>query len=296
MRPGICHGPFLLPCQLTAVAGGCVASVTTSRRQLPPGMSPVAAQFSSWPGRANCTATHGAWMAVPRCGACCGCRSTGGSVPNWRWAPRRSRWAHSYGAERRQCSAAPGWLLRGGVLPAAEVFTGQADPWRLRMYQVAPGAGNGNLAVADPQRPLFTAGIVDVMAYTAGAPDRTWFGGMLAGGTVLLLSMRMPVRTPICRRPLLRRMRVTLRLLAGHEMFAAVAASAALRARSPPPADRMHRQVLVSGGDRTRPGGGVPGEPCGTQRPACRPCVAARRTDAPDYVARPGRQRTEYAG
>jgi len=157
---------------------------------------------------------------------------------------------------------------------------------------------------------LFTAGIVDVMvpAYTAGAPDRTWFGGgLLAGGTVLLLSMRMPVRTPICRRPLLRRMRVTLRLLAGHEMFAAMAASAGpfgpvarlrrpLRARGPPPADRMHRRVLVSGGDRARLGGAVPGEPRGAQRRACRPCVAARRTDAPDHVARPGRQRTEYAG
>jgi len=47
---------------------------------------------------------------------------------------------------------------------------------------------------------LFTAGIVDVMvpAYTAGAPDRTWFGGgMLAEGTVLLLSMRVRVRIPM---------------------------------------------------------------------------------------------------
>ncbi len=97
------------------------------------------------------------------------------------------------------------------------------------MYQVAPGAETATWRALIRSGLLFTAGIVDVMvpAYTAGAPDRTWFGGgMLAGGTVLLLSMRMPVRTPIRRRPLPRRMRVTLRLLAGHEMFAAMAASA----------------------------------------------------------------------
>ena len=76
---------------------------------------------------------------------------------------------------------------------------------------------------------LFATGIVDVIAPASaeGAYHRAWFGGgMLAGGTVLLLlSMRMPVRTPVCRRPLLRRMRATLRVLAGHEMFTAMAAS-----------------------------------------------------------------------
>jgi hypothetical protein len=77
---------------------------------------------------------------------------------------------------------------------------------------------------------LFGVGIVYVMvpADTAGASYRAWFGvGMLAGGTVLvLLSMHTPVRTPVCRRPPGRRMRTKLRVLAGHEMFAAMAASA----------------------------------------------------------------------
>ena len=76
---------------------------------------------------------------------------------------------------------------------------------------------------------LFVVGIVAVTvpADTAGAPNWAWFGGgMLAGGTVLvLLSMHMPVLTPGCRRPW-RRMRTKLRVLAGHEMFAAMAASA----------------------------------------------------------------------
>jgi hypothetical protein len=76
---------------------------------------------------------------------------------------------------------------------------------------------------------LLCAGIVAVIlpADPARAPYLAWFGGgLLAGGTVLvLLSMRMPVRTPVCRRPL-RRMRATLRVLAGHEMFAAMTASA----------------------------------------------------------------------
>ena len=53
---------------------------------------------------------------------------------------------------------------------------------------------------------LFGVGIVSVIvpADTAGAPYRAWFGGgMLAGGTVLvLLSMPVPVRTPVCRRAL----------------------------------------------------------------------------------------------
>jgi hypothetical protein len=76
---------------------------------------------------------------------------------------------------------------------------------------------------------LVGVGIVDVIvtADSAGAPHWAWFGGgMLAGGTALvLLSMDTPVRTPVCRRPW-RRVRTKLRVLAGHEMFAAMAASA----------------------------------------------------------------------
>ena len=77
---------------------------------------------------------------------------------------------------------------------------------------------------------LFGVGIVSVIvpADTVGAPYRAWFaGGMLVGGTVLvLLSMPMPVRTPVCRRTLWRRMGGTLGVLTGHEIFAAMAASA----------------------------------------------------------------------
>jgi len=77
---------------------------------------------------------------------------------------------------------------------------------------------------------LLGAGIayMIVSAEAANAPRRDWFaGGVVASGTVLvLLSMRMPVRTPVCRRPLWRQTRTTLRVLASHEMFAAMAASA----------------------------------------------------------------------
>ena len=77
---------------------------------------------------------------------------------------------------------------------------------------------------------LFGAGIayMIVSADAANAPRRDWFGaGVVASGTVLvLLSIHMPVRTPVCRRPLWRQMRSTLGVLASHEMFAAMAASA----------------------------------------------------------------------
>ena len=77
---------------------------------------------------------------------------------------------------------------------------------------------------------LFGAGIAHaiVPADVTGASGRAWFAaGILAGGTVLaLLSVSMPMLTPVCRRPLWRRMRTTLNTLAGHEIFAAMAASA----------------------------------------------------------------------
>jgi hypothetical protein len=77
---------------------------------------------------------------------------------------------------------------------------------------------------------LLGAGIayLIVSADAANAPRWDWFGGaVIASGTVLmLLSMHMPVRTPVCRRPLWRQTRTTLRVLANHEMFAAMVASA----------------------------------------------------------------------
>jgi hypothetical protein len=68
-----------------------------------------------------------------------------------------------------------------------------------------------------------------VVSIGAGiAPRQYWFGaGVVAGTTVLvLLSMPKPVRTPVCRRPLWRKTRTTLRALASHESFAAMAGSA----------------------------------------------------------------------
>jgi hypothetical protein len=67
-----------------------------------------------------------------------------------------------------------------------------------------------------------------VSADAADGTRQVWFGvGVAAGVTVLaLLSMPRPVRTPVCRRPLWRQTRTTLRALAGHEMFTAMAASA----------------------------------------------------------------------
>jgi hypothetical protein len=77
---------------------------------------------------------------------------------------------------------------------------------------------------------LLGAGIAYVLAAAdaANAPRGDWFGaGVVAGGAVLvLLSVRTPVRTPVCRRPLWHQTRATLRALTSHEMFAALAASA----------------------------------------------------------------------
>lgn len=62
----------------------------------------------------------------------------------------------------------------------------------------------------------------------AGPWARSWFyAGILAGGAVLvLLSLRTAPRTPVCRRALWLPARATLRALAGHGVFEAMAASA----------------------------------------------------------------------
>jgi methylamine utilization protein MauE len=77
---------------------------------------------------------------------------------------------------------------------------------------------------------LLSAGVAyTVVSIGAGnAPRQYWFGaGVVAGTTVLvLLSMPKPVRTPVCRRPLWHETRTTLRALASHESFAAMADSA----------------------------------------------------------------------
>jgi len=67
-----------------------------------------------------------------------------------------------------------------------------------------------------------------VSADAANVPRQYWFGGGAAAGAavLVLLSVPGPVRIPACRRPLWRRTRTTLRALAGHETFAAMASSA----------------------------------------------------------------------
>jgi Protein of unknown function (DUF4232) len=62
---------------------------------------------------------------------------------------------------------------------------------------------------------------------SSGAFGRPWFvGGILAGSAPLfLLSQRMLPRTPVCRRPLWFPARATLRALAGHGVFEAMAES-----------------------------------------------------------------------
>ena len=67
-----------------------------------------------------------------------------------------------------------------------------------------------------------------VSAGAAPAPRHFWFGAGFAAGIVALtlLSLPGPVGTPVCRRPVWRMTRTTLRTLASHEMFAAMADSA----------------------------------------------------------------------
>ncbi len=80
---------------------------------------------------------------------------------------------------------------------------------------------------------LFAAGTADaaetlVRADAAAASQRGWFmAGVVTGGVALVgLSVRMPARTPFCRRPLLRQTQAMLAALARYETFAAMAASA----------------------------------------------------------------------
>jgi hypothetical protein len=66
-------------------------------------------------------------------------------------------------------------------------------------------------------------------AGAAGAFRDAWcYAGILAVGTTLALPgmfISAPARTPVCRRPLWRPVRAAVRALAGHEIFAAVAAA-----------------------------------------------------------------------
>ena len=74
------------------------------------------------------------------------------------------------------------------------------------------------------------AGVADAIAGSTGASafHRAWFdAGVLAGVvTFVLLSAPLVTRTPVCHRRLWRPARAALRMLATHETFAAMAASA----------------------------------------------------------------------
>lgn len=73
------------------------------------------------------------------------------------------------------------------------------------------------------------AAYAGVSAGTAGAPRQSWwFAGGLAAGLAVLMLLSMPtlMRTPRCRRPLWRQTSATLRALASHDAFAAMAGSA----------------------------------------------------------------------
>jgi hypothetical protein len=76
---------------------------------------------------------------------------------------------------------------------------------------------------------LLAAGVAAAVLHSgAGGFRPAWFGaGLLAGGVVMTgLSLSRLPRTPICRRPLWLPARATLRALAGHGVFAAMADAA----------------------------------------------------------------------
>jgi hypothetical protein len=94
----------------------------------------------------------------------------------------------------------------------------------------------GSEAEATTWRPMARGGMLlgvgvayaVVSAGAAPAPRHFWFAAGFAAGIIalVLLSMPGPVGTPVCRRPAWRMTRTTLRALASHEMFAAMADSA----------------------------------------------------------------------
>ncbi len=88
-------------------------------------------------------------------------------------------------------------------------------------------AGAAELAVLRPDLAVLRPGPAPVEPGLALA-SRPWFGcGALAGILIwMLLSIDLPVRTPPCGRPLINPARATLRALAGHGVFAAMAATA----------------------------------------------------------------------
>ncbi|MGD0557020.1 MAG: MauE/DoxX family redox-associated membrane protein [Streptosporangiaceae bacterium] len=74
---------------------------------------------------------------------------------------------------------------------------------------------------------LLAAAGVTAAVESAGRASMFFYAGLLTGGAVLaLLSMRLPVRTPGCRRALWRPVRSSMRALTAHEVFASMASAA----------------------------------------------------------------------
>ena len=191
-------------------------------------------------------------MAARPSGVCCGCRGASGDAPNWQSAAWNARRAYSCAAghpgprRRRDYRTRERVLRLLGYMRIKRVGG-------LRLYPVAPGTGNeargGHLAGDGPQRDTVRRGHRRCDR-PSGCDWRVSPSlvrcGILAGGTVLvLLSVSMPVLTPVCRRPLWRRMHCTLHALAGHDVRSDGRLSRALRARRPVPPDRVYRRVLV---------------------------------------------------
>ena len=126
------------------------------------------------------------------------------------------------------------------------------------------------------------------------APRQYWFGaGVVAGTTVLvLLSMPKLVRTPVCRRPLWRKTRTTLRALASHESFAAMADSTGPLGPWPGIAGRVARMNSgLRSGRPGQPGRGIAGR---SAAPGARLAVHMWLRDVPASGAagRPGPHRS----
>ena len=133
-------------------------------------------------------------------------------------------------------------VLGGGVMAAAGagfcVLLGYARVRRVPggcgciQWRTAPPPAAGIVSWREIARAALVAAAGAVGAVflrgEAGAVDRPWFwAGIAAGGGVLmLLSMRTLPRTPVCRRPVWFPARATLRTLAGHGVFEAMAESA----------------------------------------------------------------------
>jgi len=203
------------------------------------------------PVLAGCIVSCGALLVVAGAGKLYrGARGRGGATAVWRVLRTPRRWWRRADLAAGGLECAVGVLVCSGGHPVlggaglaalASVFCALLG--YLRVKRIPGGCGCLGWRPAQETAPetitwramarsglVLGAGIaeVSVRPRVAGGFHQAWFtAGILAGGSVLaVLSVRTPVRTPVCRRPLWRGRRATLRALAGHETFAVMAASA----------------------------------------------------------------------